>query len=228
MTKNKHSVERKQQINSFCKQFNMTVTRAEKNLIKAGEADCAYFQMKSKKGGGLLNLYFSVVSLVLQSANAVLEIGTGKGAKAKTLANLFHHALIYTIDIPRADKDFKGLSWQIGNEEAFKQNIGHPRIRFIEKNSFFLPGVDLPEKFDLIFIDGNHCYPFVAWDTAFAYYHVKKGGFIFWDDYSMKHEFDVEQTISHLNGIIKEKISLLPVTTSDFPTPARVAWLRKE
>ena len=53
---------------------------------------------------------------------------------------------------------------------------------------FFLPSLDnykFNNDYDLIFVDGNHIFPEVSWDTFFAYNNLKKNGksFLIMDDY---------------------------------------------
>jgi predicted O-methyltransferase YrrM len=44
-----------------------------------------------------------------------------------------------------------------------------------------LPAV-IQGEFDLVWIDGGHLYPEIAWDICNAYHRVRKGGFLMCDD----------------------------------------------
>ena len=47
---------------------------------------------------------------------------------------------------------------------------------------FLLSNISLDEKFDLIWVDGGHLYPDVAWDLSNAYHLLNKGGYLLCDD----------------------------------------------
>lgn len=222
------SAKAREEIASFCTRLNITIVDAEARLIEIGEDDCAYFKSKCSISGAHGLLYFSMVSLVLKEAISILEVGTGNGNTTRILAKLFPLATIYTIDLPKTDNKFKHLSWRNKNPGLFNQNTNNPRIKFIERNSFFLPSITLPDKLDLIYIDGNHFNPFVAWDTVFAYHHIRKGGFVFWGDYHVGDGNDVRAVINFTEDIIKEEIDTLPLFSSVYLPESRIAWLRKQ
>jgi len=94
----------------------------------------------------------------------------------------------------------------------FKQNIRRENIVFIPKNSFFLPSLEVPQKFELIWVDGDHKFPAVAWDIMFAYNYLIKGGFMFIHDYRVNHDKNsqVKDTIDYIASRIKEKVWYLP------------------
>ena len=107
--------------------------------------------------------------------------------------------------------------------EYFKKNIDKDNIVFIEKNNFFLPSLGLPDKFDLIWMDGGHYYPAVAWDIMFAYNRLRSGGFMFMHDYGSK-KLHVKAVVNYVNNLIEEDIKFLPsIMTGGFST----AWFRK-
>jgi predicted O-methyltransferase YrrM len=123
----------------------------------------------------------------LGSIDNILEIGTYDGETTRLLSNIFPSGNITTVDLPDDDPIF-GASYQRNDTEirrAFKdrqtRNLSNPRIRFLQTNSFFLPGI-LTEKFDLIWIDGGHLYPEIAWDICNAYSFCSTSGWIMCDD----------------------------------------------
>lgn len=131
-------------------------------------------------------LLFSCISQV-SKVRDILEIGTYKGEAALILSKLFPNSLVTTLDLPDSDPilhtSYMRESPYVMKEykEEQKKNLADPRITFVEKNSFFLPG-EMTKKFDLIWIDGGHLYPEVAWDICNAYHLCKLGGWIMCDD----------------------------------------------
>ena len=78
--------------------------------------------------------------------------------------------------------------------------------------------------FELIWIDGGHDFPVVAWDTMFAYNRLKEGGFIFMHDYAAGD--DVSKVHSHVSDIIVDETGLLPERKSHIKN--KVAWIRRQ
>lgn len=123
----------------------------------------------------------------VSSINNILEIGTYMGESTLLLSIIFPNSNITTIDLPDNDPIFLKTygRWNPEKREKVKvkqkQNIANPRIRFIPKNSFFLPN-SVDNKFDLIWIDGGHSYPDIAWDICNAYHLCNLGGWIMCDD----------------------------------------------
>jgi predicted O-methyltransferase YrrM len=134
-------------------------------------------------------LLFCSLSLHSSIEN-ILEIGTCDGRTAAFLAKVFPNSHITTLDLPENDPIFSETYNREDEDkrrifrEKQKKNISNPRITFIQKNSFFLSSV-VDRKFDLIWIDGGHLYPDVAWDICNAYYLCKPGGWIMCDDVIM-------------------------------------------
>jgi len=210
----------------FCIDFGIGLEEAESKLRGIFPADGGgYFNENGSRPGNWRLLYFSVVSCLLKAAKNILELGTGLGKTTAALSVLFPNATIYTIDIPKDDNDYKAFAWRgqcKENMEYFKKNISKDNIIFIEKNSFFLPFLKLPNTFDLIWIDGGHYYPTVAWDIMFSYNRLCSKGFMFMHDYGLK--LDVKPTVDYINNLIEEDIKFLP---SKMTGSLSTAWLRK-
>jgi len=121
--------------------------------------------------------------------NNILEIGTYDGGFTKILSNLFTDSKITTIDLPDDDPVMKSL-YNRNNEKVYaeyldrqKENTSSKNIISIKKNTFFLlDELKTEEKFDLIWVDGGHLYPDIAWDLSNAYYLLKKKGVLMCDD----------------------------------------------
>ncbi len=118
----------------------------------------------------------------------VLEIGTFKGWSAITMARIRKDIRIITLD-PHIGIPEDGLSSSpeevINNvsREQLRYNILHlqiPSQDFNPKNYAFRGNID---KFDLIFIDGDHTFEGVKHDFEKFLPFVKKDGFILFHDY---------------------------------------------
>lgn len=133
---------------------------------------------------------FSALSILNKNDNLeILEIGTYDGNFTKILSNLFPHANITTIDLPDDDPIFSN-SYDRKNLDAFnkymdtqKQNIKSNNISLINTNTLFLlESLKDQKKFDIIWVDGGHLYPEIAWDICQCFYLLKKGGYMLCDD----------------------------------------------
>lgn len=134
-------------------------------------------------------LLFSCLSLTEWGCNVrdILEIGTFRGKTTVILKELFPAANIVTCDLPENDPILVN-SYGRGSPEALAeykatrdQRVRRSGVRFIEKNSFFLPS-EAPGPYDLIWMDAGHLYPEVAWDMCNSWHLCKAGGRILCDD----------------------------------------------
>jgi len=211
----------------FCTDFGIGLEEAESKLRGVFPVDGGgYFKEDGSRAGNWHMLYFSTISYILKNARNILEQGTGLGKTTAVLSALFPNAMIYTVDLPEDDDDYKEYAYRNrdkGNLENFKKNISKDNIVFIETNSFFLPSLKLPSKFDLIWVDGGHCYPVVAWDIMFSYNRLCSGGFLFMHDYGGV-KLNVKPTIDYVNNRIEENVKFLP---SIMTGGSKIAWLRK-
>lgn len=164
--------------------------------------------------GSMAYLYFSLLSIAID-AKYILDIGTGLGGGANALSKLFPDSVVYTIDVPPSDKNYY-LSYRSRRRNGarkFQEYTARDNIVFIESNSFFLPSLELPDKFDFIWVDGSHILPALAWDMMFAYNHLRPGGVMGMHDYLVSgkpHFREGKIVIDYIESRIKEKILLLP------------------
>lgn len=152
----------------------------------------------SQEGMGSIHwVLFCCISYVA-SIERIFEIGTFDGETALILSKIFPNANIVTIDLPDDDPIFSN-SYQRDDSERRrefkkrqKRNLTDSRIKLYENNSFFVPSL-ITDKFDLIWIDGGHLYPEVAWDICNAYHLCKPGGWIMCDDViTNKHGYKID------------------------------------
>tara|TARA_B100001971_G_C18207116_1_gene548332 strand:- start:50 stop:871 length:822 start_codon:yes stop_codon:yes gene_type:complete len=124
--------------------------------------------------------------------NKILEIGTYDGEFTNILGNLFPSSEITTVDLPKHDPLMASF-YNRGSSPLFleymkkqKINTNLDNIRLIKSNTFFLMDqLKKNEKFDLIWVDGGHLYPDIAWDLCNAYYLLNEGGILLCDDIIM-------------------------------------------
>jgi predicted O-methyltransferase YrrM len=117
----------------------------------------------------------------------ILEIGTFDGNFTSVLATLFPTAQIFTVDLPDDDPILR-QSYERGSDSELKShlslraaNLAAPNIHPLRRNSFFLLDT-VKGPFDLIWVDGGHLYPEVAWDLASAHHLAGAGGIVMCDD----------------------------------------------
>ena len=132
-------------------------------------------------------LVFACLRDALPESARILEIGTFDGQFTAILARLFPAAEITTVDLPESDPILRS-TYEREVDAAYRgfvakrdANLAAPNIRFRQFNSaFLLDRVSGP--FDLIWVDGGHLYPEVAWDIAAAHHLCRDGGRVLCDD----------------------------------------------
>ncbi len=132
-------------------------------------------------------LLFACLSEQLSRPGRILEIGTFDGRFTALLARLFPQAEIVTVDLPDSDLILRS-TYGRAEEVEFRRfvadrsrNVAAQNITSLKQNSAFILD-DLTHPFDLIWVDGGHRYPEVAWDIAFAHFLCREGGQILVDD----------------------------------------------
>ena len=122
----------------------------------------------------------------------ILEIGTATGNFTVFLATIFPDAKIETIDLPRSDNRFWNATTDLATthggavsktdlEERDARLSRFANIKFRELNSLALTFQE-SEKYDLIWVDGDHTYPVVSIDLANALRLLEVGGTLASDD----------------------------------------------
>jgi len=157
----------------------------------------------------------------------ILEIGTFDGKTTLLLSKLFPESEIITVDLPDESNEFIN-SYNRSNEKFRKKilknrknNLNEKNITFIQDNSFNIPKYKF-DKFDLIWVDGDHDYPALGWDVCNAYHLLNTGGILMCDDIYLNSS----STFKILDYLEKEKIFkanyILKRTSKDFSADPKV------
>ena len=132
---------------------------------------------------------FSAISLQSNSFNEILEIGTYDGQFTNFLSKMFPKSEITTVDLPQHDpllNRFYNRSNSDDYQKYIEKQNRNTKLKNIVKlktNTMFLIEKLKPsQKFDLIWVDGGHLYPEIAWDICIAYNLLNKDGLILCDD----------------------------------------------
>ena len=131
-------------------------------------------------------IFFSSLSLNSQmNFKKILEIGTFDGNNAYLLSLIFPNAEIDTIDLESSKDDFINFYDRKNSSKKFSETRNsilekNDKINFIEMNSIGL--CNNKEKYDLIWIDGAHGYPFVCIDIINSLRLINSNGIIMCDD----------------------------------------------
>lgn len=163
---------------------NLALTKLNKVLIDT-------FHKSYDEDNGMWSehlLLFSALSIEYPNKiKSILEIGTFNGETAFILSQLFPRSKITTIDLDNYNlKDIKEYSYAFESSEySFLLNRDKiielsTNIDFVQMNSLNLCNSN--EKYDLIWIDGAHGFPYIAIDLANALRLINSDGFILCDD----------------------------------------------
>jgi predicted O-methyltransferase YrrM len=175
--------------------------------------------VKSQEQQSTHLLAFAALKVAGLSPKNILEIGTYLGFTTCLLSHLFPEAKIYTAALPSDDPVFDDYHILNGEdvEKVFEQRLARPNITVIKKNSGFLWEENLPD-FDLIWLDGGHQYPVVAWDHFYSLSKLTSGGWLFSDDIVRPGEdkksednprFDAYHTVEYYSKRLENKFEYL-------------------
>jgi predicted O-methyltransferase YrrM len=164
-------------------------------------------------------LAFSALKVAGFEPASILEIGTYLGYTTCFLSHLFERATIYTTALPADDPVFDDyhILDAPGVADVYRKRLDRANIDIIQKNSGFLWQEKLPD-FDLIWLDGGHQYPVVAWDHFYSLSKLAAGGWLFSDDIvepssdtesPYEPRFHAFHTIDYYNARMKNKFQYL-------------------
>lgn len=172
----------------FCKKYHL-----EKGLpqIDISELD-SQLEIKVEPyaflEGGSTPLDLALLKLLAKKFQVMnyLEIGTWRGESVANVAPLVEKA--YTLNLPDSDLEKLGKSENYINSHGFfskkLSNVIH-----LKGNSHTFDFASLNQKFDMIFIDGDHHYESVKKDTETAFKLLKnENSIIVWHDYASNPE----------------------------------------
>jgi len=226
--------ERKK-MEEICKIFDVNIDDVEQRLLELGKdgmlVDRVHIKPNPqpikyyrKDGPQFDRFYYAMASLILKNVKNVLEIGSGLAETTIVFSRLFPDAKIYTIDVPESDPFWKRTVRGTPNHPLagrYQQNIDRGKnIIPIKSNSFFLPSLNLPKKFDLILVDGDHEFPQVAGDIMYGYGRIRDGGLLFMHDYTPEpyRTLYVGTVVNWMMKRVPEAIFLFPmIVPPDYP-----------
>jgi len=147
------------------------------------------------------------------SIKDILEIGSYEGLSAIFFLNLFKHSNISCVDTWGGGEQQPGEDFSY-IERNFDQNVSSYKSRLrknkMTSDNFFKNN---NEKFDLIFVDGDHHYNQVLKDASNAWKVLNSKGILIFDDYTYNHfkdniklnpAFAINEFINnHINDIEK-------------------------
>jgi predicted O-methyltransferase YrrM len=162
----------------------------------------------------------------------ILEIGTHDGKFTNFISKIYDNSKIITIDLDHSDEKFTNF-YQRDTEENLnshlekrKVNINRKNINFIKLNSINIKKYFAENKFDLIWIDGDHLNPQVTIDIINSLDLLDKNGVICTDDIVMDFNFVKDKyvsnesflTLSHLasNNFLKNYYFIKKIRTKNF------------
>ncbi|MFT4302889.1 MAG: class I SAM-dependent methyltransferase [Desulfovibrio sp.] len=131
--------------------------------------------------------WLALAAIVPEKVRRILEIGTFSGDTTAFLSALFPHAQIVTCDLPDDSQRYitsygrQNPEKKRALEEQREKNLSAKNITFIQKNSFLLPQY-ISGTFDIIWMDGGHNYPDVAFDLCNSWHMLADDGILLCDD----------------------------------------------
>jgi predicted O-methyltransferase YrrM len=162
----------------------------------------------------------------------ILEIGTYDGTFTNFISKIYDNSKITTIDLDDNDVKFTNFYQRDTVEnlnlhlEKRKININMKNINFIKLNSIDIKKYFVGNKFDLIWIDGDHLNPQVTIDIINSMDLLNKNGVICVDDIVMNFNFVKDNyvsnesflTLSHLesNNVLKNYYFVKKIRKKNF------------
>lgn len=160
----------------------------DKGLQRLNNILTEEFSLKYDENNGMFSehlVLFSSISIAIPQISNILEIGTYDGRTALILSRLFPNANILTLDLP---EDETAFSETYNRASAVRQFLSDrndllskaKNVEYRPQNSLNL--THSSEKFDLIWVDGAHGYPYIACDVVNAARLLNPAGILMVDD----------------------------------------------
>jgi len=130
---------------------------------------------------------FAAISASKKNIHEILEIGTYDGENAYFLSKIFPETKITTIDLKDESEHFIKSYNRENIEERKKFCLNRDKLLSLSNNINFeeMNSLDLSfslNKYDLIWVDGAHGYPFVTIDITNSIRLLKNDGLLICDD----------------------------------------------
>ncbi|MBK9730860.1 MAG: class I SAM-dependent methyltransferase [Chitinophagaceae bacterium] len=186
--------------------FNMTAGLREVDLLHLFPGFKTEVSVFTNLYGASLPIDMAILKLLAQrfSNGDYLEFGTWRGESMANIAPFTRSA----VSISLSNEDMGKLGW--GKEFQQMQRLFSgdlKNVKHIEANSMHFDFASLHQKFDLIFIDGDHSYEGVKSDTKNSFQLLKnENSIIVWHDYTSNYEhINWEVFAGILDGAPEEK-----------------------
>jgi len=138
--------------------------------------------------GGSLPTDIALLKLLAKkfSTCRYFEIGTWRGESVANVADVAAHC--FTLNLSKREMLEKGMKEKYADLHGFF-SVGKENITHLEGNSLTFDFAALNQKFDLIFIDGDHHFESVKKDTENVFTHlVHDKSIVVWHDYAYHPE----------------------------------------
>ena len=164
----------------------------------------------------------------------ILEIGTLSGEFTRFLSKIFPDTEVYTVDLEKKNSQFLNtynrdkegeLNYYLKERD---KNLENKNIKFYEFNSFYLFEKFNDQKFDIIWIDGNHINPQVSFDIFQSLKLTHKTSVICVDDIIMQKKYYKKKYVSNESFQTLEYLSKINVLNNFYITKRLRKFYKKE
>lgn len=149
--------------------------------------------------------FLSVAAICrFRAPRRIFEIGTYLGSSTAIMAqNTPGSTQLWTLDLNEAEMRALNLDFTVGRD--FVDSPQTAKITQLRGDSRKFDFSPYKGQMDLVFVDANHAYPFVKFDTGVAFELLAPGGIIIWDDYVWGDYPECAGVARHLNELSRQK-----------------------